>query len=68
MRPLKKIIENKGYKAHIKLGPLKKINKKMFGATRKLFSGNIRARFRSWDLWVMGPPRFRCATLILLIA
>jgi coproporphyrinogen III oxidase len=26
----------------------------------------IRARFRSWDLWVMGPPRFRCATLILL--
>ncbi|KAK2984846.1 hypothetical protein RJ640_004671 [Escallonia rubra] len=22
------------------------------------------ARFRSWDLWVMGPPRFRCATLI----
>ena len=24
----------------------------------------IRARFRSWDLWVMGPPRFRCATLI----
>ena len=28
------------------------------------FSGHIRARFRSWDLWVMGPPRFRCATLI----
>ena len=25
----------------------------------------IRARFRSWDLWVMGPPRFRCATLML---
>jgi hypothetical protein len=25
----------------------------------------IRARFRSWDLWVMGPPRFRCATLIV---
>ena len=25
---------------------------------------HIRARFRSWDLWVMGPPRFRCATLI----
>ena len=24
----------------------------------------IRARFQSWDLWVMGPPRFRCATLI----
>ena len=24
----------------------------------------IRARFRSSDLWVMGPPRFRCATLI----
>nr|GEW37829.1 hypothetical protein [Tanacetum cinerariifolium] len=21
--------------------------------------------FRSWDLYVMGPPRFRCATLIL---
>jgi len=21
------------------------------------------ARFRSWDLCVMGPPRFRCATL-----
>ncbi|KAK9019358.1 hypothetical protein V6N11_053882 [Hibiscus sabdariffa] len=21
-------------------------------------------RFQSWDLWVMGPPRFRCATLI----
>lgn len=20
------------------------------------------ARFRSWDLWVMGPPRFHCAT------
>lgn len=27
-------------------------------------SWTIRARFRSWDLWVMGPPRFRCATLI----
>ncbi|KAK6260597.1 hypothetical protein QQP08_002453 [Theobroma cacao] len=26
---------------------------------------HIRARFRSWDLWVMGPPRFRCATLIV---
>ena len=26
----------------------------------------IRARFRSWDLWVMGPPRFRCATLMLV--
>ena len=25
----------------------------------------IRARFRSSDLWVMGPPRFRCATLML---
>jgi hypothetical protein len=24
----------------------------------------IGARFRSWDLWVMGPPRFRCATPI----
>nr|CAD1837826.1 unnamed protein product [Ananas comosus var. bracteatus] len=31
------------------------------------FSGFvIRARFRSWDLWVMGPPRFRCATLIVV--
>ncbi len=27
----------------------------------------IRARFRSWDLWVMGPPRFRCATLMQLL-
>ncbi|XP_066323051.1 protein argonaute 1C-like isoform X2 [Miscanthus floridulus] len=27
---------------------------------------HIRARFRSWDLWVMGPPRFRCATLIFV--
>ena len=25
----------------------------------------IRAWFRSRDLWVMGPPRFRCATLIV---
>ena len=24
-----------------------------------------RARFRSLDLWVMGPARFRCATLLL---
>jgi hypothetical protein len=27
----------------------------------------IRARFRSSDLWVMGPPRFRCATLMRMI-
>ena len=27
----------------------------------------IRARFRSCDLWVMGPPRFHCATLIVCI-
>ena len=27
---------------------------------------HIRARFRSWDLWVMGPPRFRCTTLMFL--
>jgi hypothetical protein len=27
----------------------------------------IRARFRSSDLWVMGPPRFRCATLMLVL-
>ena len=27
----------------------------------------IRARFQSWDLWVMGPPRFHCATLILWV-
>ena len=24
----------------------------------------IRAKFRSWDLWVMGPSRYHCATLI----
>ena len=35
---------------------------KNFMSRKQLFS--IRARFRSWDLWVMGPPRFRCATLI----
>jgi hypothetical protein len=27
----------------------------------------IKARFRSWDMWVMGPPSLRCATLILLL-
>ena len=27
---------------------------------------SIRARFRSWELWVMGPPCFRCATLMLV--
>lgn len=29
-------------------------------------NNNIVARFRSWDLWVMGPPRFHCATTIHL--
>ena len=27
----------------------------------------IRARFRYWDLWVMGPPRFHCVTVIACI-
>ena len=35
-----------------------------FNAKFHFFTNDIRARFRSWDLWVMGPPRFRCATLI----
>jgi hypothetical protein len=37
------------------------------GDAQKIIKKNIRARFRSWDLWVMGPPRFHCATLIFVL-
>ena len=45
------------------LGQTKRDKREYQGKHYPLF---IRARFRSWDLWVMGPPRFRCATLIYL--
>nr|GEU64316.1 reverse transcriptase domain-containing protein [Tanacetum cinerariifolium] len=37
----------------------------LFNSHLKIFSGKLktRASFRSWDMWVMGPPRFRYATL-----
>ncbi len=43
-----------------------KLKKGLLKGDGKLVLCIIRARFRSSDLWVMGPPRFRCATLMLV--
>ena len=60
-RKRKMKLENPMGPVHPKWGPWRKNFKKQKVGSLSL---SIRARFRSWDLWVMGPPRFRCATLI----
>ena len=60
MRPLKKIIENKGYKAHIKLGPLKKINKKNVWCHKEAFLWKYQSQVS-----ILGPVGYGPTTLPL---
>ena len=49
------------------LHPSAKTETKNERDTKKRRANRSRARFRSSDLWVMGPARFHCATLLLVV-